>query len=175
MEDLLLHICCAPCAIMPIKKLKNDFNITGLFFNPNIHPYKEYLNRLDSVRKLSSDFDFEVLYLEYDYINFLKTLFTNSTDEPKRCEYCYDVRLQKLDEIAKERGIKNVSTSLLYSIYQKHELIIESANKVIINSKFVYEDFRPFYRDGVNESIKSGYYRQSYCGCIFSNYDRYKK
>jgi len=72
-------------------------------------------------------------------------------------------------------GIRYISTTLLYSIYQKHELIKVVADEVVKDSEFIYKDFRPFYREGVIKSRELAYYRQKYCGCIFSNYDRYKK
>jgi epoxyqueuosine reductase len=170
-----MHICCAPCAIMPIKKLKTEYEIIGLFYNPNIHPYKEYIDRAESVKKLSDDFKIEVVFLEYDYVNLIKKICSTDTNEPSRCKICYEIRLAKLNDVAVEKGIKLVTTTLLYSIYQKHKLIIETAKNTLKNTNFIYEDFRPSYREGVNESIKLGYYRQKYCGCIFSNYDRYFK
>jgi hypothetical protein len=175
-EKLLLHICCAPCAIMPISILKSEFDIVGLFYNPNIHPYKEYLDRLSSVKKLSEDFDIFIIYEKYDYEEFLSELILNNDiSEPTRCEICYRKRLEMTNNIAKKIGIRYVSTTLLYSIYQKHGLIKEIAEYVIKDAGFLYRDFRPYYREGVIKSKEMGYYRQKYCGCIFSNYDRYKK
>ena len=175
-SKLLLHICCAPCGIVPITALKKDFEITGLFYNPNIHPYREYLDRLSSVRKLLYDFEINIIFTEYNWEEFLKELIlTNNTLEPSRCEICYRMRLAKTNNIAKETGIRYISTSLLYSIYQKHDLIKDTAEKVIKDAEFIYRDFRPYYREGVVKSRELTYYRQKYCGCIFSNYDRYKK
>lgn len=176
MEKLLLHICCAPCAIIPVSILKNEFDILGLFYNPNIHPYKEYLDRLSSVKKLSNDFNIPIIYEKYDYEEFLTEVIVNNiTIEPERCKICYKKRLLMANKIAKENSIKYISTTLLYSIYQKHNLIIEAADDTIKDSVFLYRDFRPFYREGVIKSKEKDYYRQKYCGCIFSNYDRYKK
>mgnify|MGYP003747248787 FL=1 len=175
-DKLLLHICCAPCGIMPVSSFKDDFEVVGLFYNPNIHPYKEYLDRLSSVKKLSIDFKIDVIYEEYNWEDFLKELIlTNNTLEPYRCKVCYKMRLIKTNNIAKEMGIRYISTTLLYSIYQKHELIKVVADEVVKDSEFIYKDFRPFYREGVIKSRELAYYRQKYCGCIFSNYDRYKK
>lgn len=175
-NKLLLHICCAPCGIIPISSFKKDFEVIGLFYNPNIHPYKEYLDRLSSVKKLSSDFEINILFEEYNWEKFLKELIlTNNTLEPSRCEICYRMRLNKTNIIAKEMGIKYISTTLLYSIYQKHDLIKDIAEEKIKDAEFIYRDFRPHYREGVVRSMELNYYRQKYCGCIFSNYDRYKK
>jgi predicted adenine nucleotide alpha hydrolase (AANH) superfamily ATPase len=161
---------------MPISSFKNDFEVIGLFYNPNIHPYKEYLDRLTSVKKLSVDFEIDIIYEEYNWEDFLKELIlTNNTLEPYRCEVCYKMRLVKTNNVAKEMGIRYISTTLLYSIYQKHELIKDVANEVVKDSEFIYKDFRPYYREGVIKSKELAYYRQKYCGCIFSNYDRYKK
>lgn len=171
---LLLHVCCAPCAIIPVQHFSEEYDITLLYYNPNIHPYKEYLDRLDSVKFLADENKLPLLVETYEDTVFLKSV-VDHPEEPSRCKDCYRIRLIKLDEIANRMGIPLVSTTLLYSIYQKHELIREAANQMIQHASFLYQDFRPQFWEGVQLAKEYHYYRQKYCGCLFSNYDRYSK
>lgn len=171
---LLLHICCAPCAIIPVQHFAEEYDITLLYYNPNIHPYKEYLDRLDSVKLLADENQLPLLVETYEDTVFLKNVIDHP-EEPFRCKECYGIRLLKLDEISNKTEIPFVSTTLLYSIYQKHELIREVASQVIRHATFLYQDFRPQFWEGVQQAKEKNYYRQKYCGCLFSNYDRYNK
>jgi len=171
---LLLHVCCAPCAIIPVEHFLQEYDLTLYYYNPNIHPYKEYLDRLDSVRMLSDEYNVPLIEGTYDFHEFLKTIL-NHPGEPSRCRECYWIRLIKLEEIAKQMDVQYVSTTLLYSIYQKHDLIKEMAVKFIQSRVFLYQDFRPQFWEGVRLAKEKNYYRQKYCGCLFSNYDRYSK
>lgn len=172
--SLLLHVCCAPCATIPVEYFLKTHELTLYFYNPNIHPYKEYLDRLDCVRKLAKYYQLPLLEGPYDIHAFLKSVL-NHPGEPSRCRDCYWIRLVKLEEMAEQNNIPYISTTLLYSIYQKHDLLKEMAVKFIQKRVFLYEDFRPRFREGVQLAKDRKYYRQSYCGCLFSNYDRYQK
>ncbi|GAV23763.1 epoxyqueuosine reductase QueH [Carboxydothermus pertinax] len=174
--DLLLHICCAPCSIYPIERLKErGYHITGYFYNPNIHPYQEFKRRRETLKQYAALIDLEVIYEnEYPLVEFL----TGSLNYPGfRCDYCYEIRLDKSFQKAKSLGIKNVSTTLLVSPYQKHDRIKEIgfnlASKYGLN--FIYEDFRPGYRAAYQKAKELELYRQPYCGCIFSEKERYYK
>jgi epoxyqueuosine reductase len=173
---LLLHICCAPCALYPYYRLKEEgFDIIGYFYNPNIHPYQEYRRRLDTVKDFSVRVGLDVAYQDaYDLDHFL---LRTAGRGPFRCEQCYRIRLDSAAAAAKEKRATAFSTSLLYSKYQQHELIIEigkeSAKEHGVD--FYYEDFRRGWREGIIESKAMGLYRQQYCGCIYSERDRYDK
>lgn len=169
---LIIHICCAPCAIMPILNLQKTYDIIGLFFNPNIHPYKEYLDRKGSVEMISREFNMKILYDEYPFESFLKSVLKkkNSID---RCEICYKIRLTRLKEKADQMNISFATTTLLYSIYQKHDLIKSIAEELLGKDRFLYFDYRPEFWQGVTEAKSREYYRQKYCGCLFSNQERY--
>ena len=173
---LLLHICCAPCSIMSVKKLReNGIDVTGFWYNPNIHPYMEYRARRDALRNYSKSIDLPVIYKDvYGLDNFTKAVSKNIE---KRCNYCYADRLAATVAYAKENGYDAFCTSLLYSPYQKHEKIIEVCNELEkeYGVKFYYYDFRPFYREGVEEAKRLGMYVQKYCGCIYSEEERYQK
>jgi len=190
---LLMHICCANCSLYPIKNLKSKgIGITGLWFNPNIHPYTEYENRLDAVKKLelllknppSPPFTKEgmggLLDIQIHYIDYygLKEFIdkTNNGGE-NRCRICYEMRLDETARRAKEMGFGGFTTSLLVSPYQKHDVIIDTGKEMEkkYSIQFFYEDFRPGWEESVRMSKERGLYRQKYCGCIYSEMERYTK
>jgi len=172
---ILLHICCAPCAIYPIEYLRSSgFKVTGYFFNHNIHPYQEYRRRLETVREYADSAGLEVIYRdEYLMEDFLKAV----ADKPdERCIYCYTSRLETVAEAAASHGFTSYSSTLLYSRYQKHDLIRQLGEQIGYkhNVKFHYEDFRRGWQKGIELSKKLDLYRQQYCGCIYSERERYQ-
>lgn len=173
---LLLHMCCAPCSIMCVEKLREkNIDITGFWYNPNIHPFIEYKSRRDAVQEYSNIVDLPVIYHEeYGLRDFCKNVVGNLDN---RCIYCYVKRLRETAKYAKENGFDAFCTTLLYSPYQKHEKIIEISEKIAeeYNIKFYYMDFRSYYKEGQNKARKFGIYMQKYCGCIFSEEERYEK
>ena len=147
---------------------------TGFFYNPNIHPYQEYKKRLDTVREFSVRVGLEVLYRDgYDLDQFLVRVAGTGA---LRCEHCYRMRLDAVCAAAKEKGFGVFTTSLLYSKYQNHERIKGIAQEMASEHgiEFYYEDFRRGWREGIMESKAMGLYRQQYCGCIYSERDRYQ-
>jgi epoxyqueuosine reductase len=172
---LLLHVCCSPCLLAPLKDLKEKgIGFDALFFNPNIHPLSEYLKRRESLRDLQVMEGFNLIEAGgYPYEDFLKKVSSSQDD---RCIGCYSVRLDLTARYALENGYDAFSTTLLYSIYQKHELIREIGAGISkeLSIPFYYDDWRRDFKYGVNESRRLGLYRQSYCGCIYSEYERYK-
>jgi len=172
--NVLLHICCANCAIYPVCTLRDAGHaVTGYFFNHNIHPYQEYRRRLESVEAYASQSDLEVIYKD-DYMleDFLAQVATEPTN---RCTYCYQSRLKQAAEYAATSGYEAFTTSLLYSRYQNHELIRKLGEELgrYYGIRFHYEDFRPGWQQGIKASRAMGLYRQQYCGCIYSEKDRY--
>ncbi|WP_455652853.1 epoxyqueuosine reductase QueH [Phascolarctobacterium sp.] len=173
---LLLHACCGPCACYPAEKLLADgkaFDI--LYFNPNIHPYKEFKRRLNALRELCEKKRYKLIV---DKSYPLEDCVRGMLAEPTiRCAYCYRVRMRYAARYAKENGYDAFSTTLLVSPYQKHELIIQMAEEAAkeFDIPFYYEDFRAGYQRGVDISLELELYRQPYCGCVFSERDRYEK
>jgi predicted adenine nucleotide alpha hydrolase (AANH) superfamily ATPase len=171
---VFLHICCANCAIFPLEQLRaRGEEVVGYFFNPNIHPYQEYQKRLSALKEYSEKVQLEVSYRdEYLLEEFLKN---TSHRVDKRCGYCYRVRLESTAREAKEKGFDQFSTTLLQSAHQDHVLIRETAEGIAreIGIPFYYEDFRPGWKRGVEVSRAMGLYRQQYCGCIYSEKERY--
>ena len=171
---VLLHICCANCAITPLERMKEKGNeVTGYFFNPNIHPYQEYQKRLDALKQYSGTVGLEVIYRdEYLLEEFLRNV---SHRVEERCQYCYSVRLEATAREAKNKSFDGFSTTLLQSPYQNHALIKETGERVAeeIGVPFYYEDFRQGWKRGVEVSKAMGLYRQQYCGCIYSEKERF--
>lgn len=173
---ILLHICCGPCAAYPVKALREEgHELTGFFYNPNIHPYKEFSRRLETLKEYAAKVDLAVeIDDRYSLEEFLQTALL---DLGKRCTMCYEVRLREAACYAKAHGFDAFSTTLLVSPYQKHDVIRAVAEKIAKEEgiKFYYSDFRPGFREGVDISKEMVLYRQPYCGCIFSEKDRYLK
>jgi len=171
---VLFHICCANCVIYPLLRMREDGReMVGYFFNPNIHPYQEYRRRLDTLRLYSEKAGLEVHYRD-DYL--LEEFLRNVAHRPEdRCRFCYRVRLEATAREAKANRFDGFSTTLLYSVYQKHQLIRETGEQVSteVGIPFCYEDFRPGWKKGVEISKAMELYRQQYCGCIYSEKERY--
>ena len=171
---ILLHICCANCAIHPFQRMKErGEEVVGFFFNPNIHPYQEYQKRLESTRRYSEAVGFKVIYRdEYLLEEFLRNV---SHRVKERCQYCYLIRLEATAREGKKNGFDQFSTTLLQSAHQNHSLIKETGERLAkeVGIPFYYEDFRPGWKKGVEVSKSMGLYRQQYCGCIYSEKERY--
>ena len=173
---VLLHICCANCVIYPSRRMREKGErVVGFFFNPNIHPYQEYQKRLETLKQYSGQSSLDVIYRD-DYL--LEEFLKNVSPNPEgRCLYCYTTRLEATAREAKRNGFDGFSTTLLYSIFQKHDLIRKTGEHLAerIDIPFYYEDFRPGWKEGVNVSKAMGLYRQQYCGCIYSEKERFIK
>lgn len=173
---ILLHICCAPCTIYPLDVLRKEGDrIQLLFFNPNIHPYLEYKKRLDTVREYTAREGLEISVAGgYPMEAFLrKAAFMGK----ERCRYCYEVRLRYTAAQARKGLFDAFTTTLLYSRYQKHDLVRSTGEEIAQQYKipFYYKDFRMGWEEGVRLSKEKGLYRQKYCGCIFSEKERFFK
>ncbi len=173
---LLMHICCANCALYPLKTLKDrGISLHGLWFNPNIHPYREYKKRLDTLRELQELWKLDITYKDhYGLKEFLRAVVY---DEKNRCQFCYRVRLKEAAALAKELGMDAFSTTLLVSPYQKIELIRDIGKEIQeqFDVEFFFEDFRDGFREGMRMSRELDFYRQNYCGCIYSEMERFLK
>ncbi|MBD3234323.1 MAG: hypothetical protein GF315_11425 [candidate division Zixibacteria bacterium] len=175
-KDIVIHICCAACAVYPVEKLvKDGYSVTGFWYNPNIHPYVEYTKRLQSLKHYSELIDLDTVYDEsYDLDEFLRQVSSNPS-VPERCYHCYRMRLQRTAEFTKQEGLELFTSTLSVSPYQNHNLLIAVANEAAkrVGVKFKYIDFREGYRQGHNKARELGLYMQKYCGCIYSERDRF--
>jgi epoxyqueuosine reductase len=173
---ILMHICCSNCSIYPLQDLlSKNMDITGLWFNPNIHPYTEYIKRLESLSKLEKLWSFGVEYIDsYPLDEFLKAVTDKGAN---RCEVCYSIRLDRTAETAKKMGFEAFTTSLLVSPYQKFAIITRVGEEMARRHdiEFYKDDFRRGWHISRTLSAELELYKQKYCGCIYSEMERYKK
>ena len=143
MSKILLHICCGPCASYPVPRLREQgYEVMGYFFNPNIHPYSEYVKRHEALEEYARETNLKVIYDEdYNPIEYFQNI---SYRETQRCLFCYRLRLEQTAHIAKKGKFDYFSTTLLVSKYQKHQLIKEVGEAIgeKYGVPFLYQDFR---------------------------------
>lgn len=171
---MLLHICCAPCAIYPVEALRKEgHQIAGFFYNPNIHPYSEYLKRKAEVGKFAERSGVNVIYAGYDMENYFRTVvYDEGAPEAQdiRCPACWWMRLEKAGAFAKENGFEAFTTTLLGSPYQNQDIVRDIGEDIAgrLGLKFYFEDFRKGFRQAHELAKSGGMYCQNYCGCLFS-------
>ncbi|MBW1940534.1 MAG: epoxyqueuosine reductase QueH [Deltaproteobacteria bacterium] len=173
---ILLHICCGPCAIYPLKVLKTKgLDVMGFYYRHNIHPFTECVKRQETLRSYAESINLPVIYQEgYDLEGFLQKMIFR---ESKRCSVCYHERLRSTALIAKRGKFNYFSTTLLYSKFQKHDMIRSMGESIgkSVGVPFYYHDFRKGWKEGIEESKRLEMYRQQYCGCIYSEKERFFK
>lgn len=174
MKRILLHACCGPCSIYPLSALrKQTWSVHAFFYNPHIQPYQEFQKRLETMRSFAENADIHLIVRsDYDMERFFRNVCFR---EGERCIYCYSVRLEATARLAKKSRFDAFSSTLLYSKRQKHSLIVsiaETASKKY-GIPFYYEDFRKGWKEGQEQAKAMHLYRQQYCGCIYSEKERY--
>ena len=173
---VLLHICCAPCANRPLALLQEQgHEVTGYWYNPNIHPFTEYRSRRNTVREYLQEIGVPLIEQnDYALRPFVRQV---AEDIAHRCVKCYEMRLFETAKTAKAQGFDGFTSSLFISPYQNHSLMMDVAQRAAdeYGVQFVYEDFRPLFRDGQDFAREHGFYMQKYCGCVFSEEERYLK
>ena len=188
---ILMHMCCGPCSCYPTEKLREEgFEPVGFFFNPNIHPYQEWRKRLRAARefaeKVNIKFIAENHYGLRDFLSKVSSVIGGVNDEDtfknadgfhNRCKICYSWRLAETAKFAAENNFEIFTSTLFYSIHQNHELMKKIAEYFAQNYgvRFYYEDFRAGWQRGIDLSLELELYRQNYCGCIFSEEERFSK
>lgn len=168
---LLLHICCAPCATATVDAWRTDgAEVTGIYFNPNIHPLAENQLRYETLQGYAAGIGLPLIGEPlYDITAWLRQVVGHE-EKGKRCRICIAERLGYTARLAAGSGFDAFSTSLLISPWQEHEIIIEEGERAAAQSgvAFAYRDLRPEYRRSRQMSRDAGLYRQKYCGCIYS-------
>lgn len=173
---LLLHICCAPCSVACIRQLRDEgIEPVGLWYNPNIHPFTEYRARRNCLREYAKSIGLALAEIdEYGLRPFVRAV---AHDIENRCGYCYAVRLDETARYAAEHGFDAFCTTLTVSPYQNTSMIFATGERLgaKYGVKFAPYDFSPHYREGQTQARELGLYMQKYCGCVFSEEDRYCK
>jgi hypothetical protein len=147
--------------------------VTGFFYNPNIQPLLEFRRRMDTLEDYARQTDVPVLWhRNYGLARFLREVVFREQD---RCRICYFLRLSRTAQLAVSEGFEGFTTTLLYSRFQNHELVRTIGKQLAKEHRipFVYMDFREGWREGIAASRKIGLYRQPYCGCVYSEAERY--
>lgn len=173
-SKLLLHICCAPCSTCVVELLKRDYELTGYFYNPNIHPKEEYLKREQEMKRYAREIGLELVCAEYDDDKWF-SLTSGMEDLPEggeRCLLCYKMRLESAAAYAQEHGHTFLATTLSISPH-KNAAKINEAGYAIAHQRQLNWYAADFKKQGgfeksIRMSKEAGLYRQSYCGCIFS-------
>jgi predicted adenine nucleotide alpha hydrolase (AANH) superfamily ATPase len=172
--NVLLHICCGPCAAGSVELLKEEGTaVSCCFFNPNVHPYLEHQKRLESARRFCELAGVPLVgEPRYELERFLRLVVNH---EEERCPICYRYRLQEVAAVAKREQFDAFTTTLLISPHQRHDVISEIGREIGRESgvKFYYKDFRPAWKKGRQIAKEMDLYRQQYCGCIYSEKERY--
>ena len=176
MTSVLMHTGCAPCSLSCIDPLRTEgIEPVAFWYNPNIHPWKEYEARRDCLLAYAPTIEMQVI-VDEDY--GLRTFVEHvASDIDHRCTYCYQHRLEETARYAAEHGYETFTSTLLASLYQDHDGIKAAAEKYArqYGVEFLYRDFRPNFRAGNQRARELGFYMQKYCGCVFSEQDRYQK
>ena len=173
---LLLHSCCGPCSTEVISYLKDYFEITVFYYNPNIEPEEEYIHRKkEQIRFLKEYKDAEISFLDCEYDNASFKEIAKGLEQVKeggaRCNKCFYLRMKKTAEVAKEKGFEYFGTTLTVSPHKNSTTINEIGEKISeeCNIKYIYGDFKK--NDGYKKSIELSktynLYRQNYCGCLY--------
>lgn len=175
MKKVLIHICCAHCAAYTVEHWRKEgYEAGGFWYNPNIHPFTEHNSRMTAVKSLA-----EKLYLPlviapgYDMPEYFRRV---AGRENERCRHCFELRLLKTAEAARANGYDAFTTTLLISPHQQHELINEVGDRTAVETgvAFLYADLRKRYSDSRHITKPMDLYRQQYCGCIYSEWERYR-
>ena len=172
---VLVHVCCGPCLYALLPSLRAEgHDVAGIFCNPNIHPYREFRKRLQAARRVGRVEGVEMEVVEaYGLVDFLRRVVGR---EDRRCALCYEMRLGETARAAARAGADAFTTTLLASPHQQLDVIRDAGDAAAARAgvSFYWRDWRGEHRRAIEAARKRSIYRQSYCGCIYSEYDRYK-
>lgn len=181
-KKILLHSCCAPCSSYVITFLSNYFDITILYYNPNIYPIEEYIKRKKEQIKLIKEIKTKnkIDFLDCDYNNDIYNNEIKGLESCKeggnRCKICFNLRLEKTAELAKKNNYDYFCTTLTVSPHKNSKLINQIGESLSnkYNIKWLYSDFKKNegFKQSIELSKKYNLYRQDYCGCIYSKKER---
>ena len=168
-NKLLLHSCCGPCSSSVIERLRDYFDITVIYYNPNIEPKEEYEKRKSEQLRLLNELG--IKFMDIDYLNKIKG-YENEPENGLRCPLCFELRLDKTASKAKENNFDFFGTTLTVSPHKNSKIINEIGLKLEerYGVKFLLSDFKKEdgYKRSIELSKKYDLYRQDYCGCLYS-------
>jgi len=172
MKKVLLHICCGVCAFACIERLKKEgFHIEGIFFNPNIHPAREYIKRKKVAIEVSTISNIKLIEAEYRADDWFREchLLADEPEGARRCLVCYRLRLKRTFEVCCDKKFDYFTTTLTISPHKNSEQILE-IGKSLGKDKFLSFDFKKDegFKNTIEFAKKHNLYRQNYCGCVYS-------
>lgn len=178
--SLLLHVCCGPCSSYVLEYLSNYFEITILFYNPNIYPKEEYIRRKEEMEEFVSKAypNTKYIIMNYNEKEFYDAVrgYEHLGERSERCFKCYELRLKKTVEYAKENNFDYFTTSLSISPYKVSSKLNEIGSNLEkeYGVNYLYSDFKKKngYKRSIEISREYNMYRQEYCGCVYSKVER---
>jgi predicted adenine nucleotide alpha hydrolase (AANH) superfamily ATPase len=175
-RSILLHTCCGPCATYTINRLREQgYAVSGFWYNPNIHPFAEHQRRLASMEAYAESVRLPLLIEEgYEMLEFLRAVVGREA-HLERCRRCYAMRLSRTAKVAAEEGFDSFTTTLLISPHQNQDLLRETGETAGAEHgvEFQFENFRRGWSERGRLTREHDLYRQQYCGCIYSEWERY--
>jgi predicted adenine nucleotide alpha hydrolase (AANH) superfamily ATPase len=177
-KRLLLHVCCASCAVYVYQKLAKDYDVTCFFYNPNIHPLSEYESRKKELERVVALKQWDVVYAEYDTNQWFQLVKGHEQDPERgeRCSICFHMRLEKAFAYAKANGFDIVTSTLSISPYKVTRQINTEGEKLsrTFGIEFLPENFKKQdgYNIGKKMAMEMGIKHQNYCGCLYSQEER---
>ncbi|UCH92410.1 MAG: epoxyqueuosine reductase QueH [Candidatus Aminicenantes bacterium] len=180
-KRLLLHVCCAPCAVYVYQKLSEDYDVTCFFYNPNIQPAREYQSRKKELERIASMNQWDVLYGDYDLNRWFQQVKGHEKDPERgeRCSICFHMRLEKAFEYARTKGFDTVASTLSISPYKVTRQINAQGEKLsrTFDIEFLPENFKKQngYHIGKKMAVEMGIKHQVYCGCLYSKAEKKRK
>ncbi len=175
-KSILLHTCCGPCSTYTIERLREQgFQVTGLWYNPNIHPYSEHQRRLASMEAYARSAGLCLLQEQgYEMLDFLR-MVAGREGFRERCGLCYQMRLGRTASVAAAEGFDAFTTTLLISPHQDQNLLHDAgaAAGKEYRVEFYFENFRRGWSERGRLTREHGLYQQEYCGCVYSEWERY--
>ena len=173
---ILLHICCGPCATYTINRLREEgFQVEGFWYNPNVHPFSEHEARRVGLQDYLKSAGVPLIGEDgYEMPQFLR-MVAGTEAHGKRCRYCYEMRLNRTAEVAAREGFDALTTTLLISPHQDQGLLRDIGERVAQEHgvEFYFENFRRGWSERGRLTREHDLYRQQYCGCIYSEWERY--
>ena len=170
-RSILLHICCGPCGTYPINRLRElGFSVTGFWYNPNIHPYAEHERRKECVAEYARTVGLPMIWSERYEMPLYFRQVAGHEERGERCGICYRLRLERIAQVARERGFDAFTTTLLISPYQQQTLIGSIGEELAVKNgvEFFFENLRRGWGERGRLAREHHLYQQQYCGCIYS-------
>jgi predicted adenine nucleotide alpha hydrolase (AANH) superfamily ATPase len=173
-KRILLHICCAPCSTYTAIRLGElGFEVTGYWYNPNIHPFSEHERRRETLVKYAQEIDLPVIWEPgYEIVAFMRAIHDREAFGV-RCKICYRMRLARAVQVAAQGGFDALTTTLLISPYQNQQAIqaIGQAEAAAQGIDFFFENFRRGWSEHHRMTHEHDLYSQRYCGCVYSEWE----